>query len=246
MKNQTVITEEAREAVSVIRSNTKLLDNGSGGYDSYKVFQALSNEFTTQEERKEAKRAVNKRRRELKDRLTALVGNALKEFENRYMNAYTEWSMQSIISTAEKYSDCNSNDELYDKLKGKTLAEVGIEPRRRFETSDTLVDKGNHCYRIWREIKMARNKMEIESLTRFEFMSEAAKGYARKFENLINKMVDYDFSTRFLKVEEVNNAGDELSFLITNDERAIHARAIFVNGAIKAPHYRFITTERKK
>ena len=94
--------------------------------------------------------------------------------------------------------------------------------------------------------KRAKRRLSNENLLRFGFMQEAAEGYAVKFAKLVSKVADVVDSLEGLKVETIRNNGMELEFLISNYEIEVHARAIFVNGAIKAPHYRFITTTRRK
>lgn len=79
-----------------------------------------------------------------------------------------------------------------------------------------------------------------------EYYAEAKKGYDIKIAKLVAKLIQHGITTPHLKVEKVNNAGSELSFLISNAEMEIHARMIWAEGDINAPHYRFITTKRNK
>lgn len=249
MKDLQKINEEAKEALKSIRLNTRL----SADYDMYKLGTSIEAELKKQVQKKEDGRAVNKRRRQLRERLTVLMDRFLKPFENRYINAYTEWSMTPIKLMVEVLPSCTIldgfkgqlNDTTHKQLKERFPRVVLSSPNtRRGETEDSVIS--NHdISNIFYKVNKARSKMKIESLTRFDFMQEASQGYAIKFDNLINKMVDYEFSTGNLRVEKVSDAGNELAFLITNNERTIHARAIFINGSINAPHYRFITTERK-
>jgi len=245
MKNAQEINEEAKLALKAIRTNTSI----GSDYEMYKIGTAIEVELKKQVQQKENGRAVNKRRRQLNERLTLLMSTFLKKFENRYMEAYTEWSMSPFIDKSIIYSALSSEKQFRVELQNTKYSELrvifGISPNKRYSEDKESTLSNSSIARIYYQVIEARKKMETESLTRFVFMQEAAKGYATKFENLINKMVSYDFSTRNLRVEEIGVNGNELEFLITNDERTIHARAIFVNGAIKAPHYRFITTERK-
>jgi hypothetical protein len=93
-------------------------------------------------------------------------------------------------------------------------------------------------------VERLKTRLSRKNLLTNEYISEANKGYNQKLEKLTKVLVDYGIGTRFLKVEKIRSAGGEFAFLVTNGEVEVHARAIFVNGDIKAPHYRFITTKR--
>ena len=85
------------------------------------------------------------------------------------------------------------------------------------------------------------------NILRLKFINEANESYKTKFTNLVSKIIDSDFKVTFMKVEKIgtNAKPNEFSFLISNKEKEIHARVIYACGMIKAPHYRFIITERK-
>lgn len=187
-----------------------------------------------------------KRRKELSQRLTYQVSHILKGFENKYMNAYTDWNIAIVRHKADKFMDCKDYTEFVDHYNDSSLQQLGIAPNHRLHEYLEMKVKSYHLQRVWGPVKIAREKMAIETLTRFEFMEMANNGYKSKLENLIRKLVEFEFDTRFLKVEKVGTAKGELEILIHNREKTAHARAIWCEGDIKAPHYRFITTLRIK
>jgi len=243
MKSSVEIKEDAKRAKRAIAHNTKLHND----YELYRIEAVIETELKKQAQKKEDKKAVNKRRKGLKDRLTMLMSNFLKPFENKYIIAYTQYQMSPIIDLAAMYPTANTLADFLEQTSTITYKEVNgvVTPnKRKGETEQSLipkVSKENMFYKITK----ARKLIAVKKLTEFSFMKEAVEGYNVKFEKLIDKMVCYGFSTVHFRVEEISNSGNELAFLVKNDERTIHARAIFVEGVVVAPHYRFITTERK-
>lgn len=192
-------------------------------------------------------KAEQKRQKDTRDQLERQVGLKLKEFENRYMNAYTEWNIAQIQQIANRVPQENRED-FYKLVVGKTRKETNIpkgygKPSERYVGNVTQDD----AYYVWVRSHNARQRLKLDALLRFEFMTEAAQGYQVKFQRLIDKMMAEHFNSRKMKIERVYNAGRELEILISDDStRVFHARAIWVDGAIKAPHYRFITTTRNE
>lgn len=169
-------------------------------------------------------KAAEKREKQLRERLTSLLTRTLVNFQDKYLGAYTNWSIAQV-----------KMDLANEKAKHGTPYPKG----RHGVRPGAIQDRSHHIQRL--EDQLGRtHTMSLE------FLIEAKVGYDRKFSTLIEKLVKYQMDTRFLQVEKVINSGAELSFLITNDDMEVHARAIFVNGDIKAPHYRFITTKRNK
>ena len=95
-------------------------------------------------------------------------------------------------------------------------------------------------------IKRAKEALELKNLNLHRDITDAMDGYNSKFERMVDKLMEANFESWRTEVKEVRNMGRDLEFLIINGETECHARVIFVNGAIKAPHYRFITTVRNQ
>ena len=92
------------------------------------------------------------------------------------------------------------------------------------------------------------SKIEIklnETFTRdFEFLSQGNEAYTKSLSRVIDKLVTKGFNS-FARIKYVGLCvNGELEFLIADEFKECHARLIFANGQIKAPHYRFITTVR--
>ena len=117
-----------------------------------------------------------------------------------------------------------------------------IELRLEKAKKDNLILNSGNSKAI---IDRLQTILSRKNILTCEFIAEAKKGYDDKFNKLIVVLVDNGIGTRFLKVEKIKSAGNEFAFLVSDDKIEVHARAIFVNGDIKAPHYRFITTVRK-
>ena len=191
-------------------------------------------------------KAAEKRRKSLVESLTTKLGRTLKSFENKYMNSYTEWSMLPIKKGAESHKGLNTKEDFFNEFEGKPWSKIGMETPTGRWASPTI--DHDTAYGIYLGKLRCVSAMKVETLTRFNFMTEANKGYQIKFSRLVEKVADglgdVDTYNR-LSVETVRSSGSELEFLICVSGIEVHARAIFVNGAIKAPHYRFITTTRK-
>jgi hypothetical protein len=192
-----------------------------------------------------------KERQDLVNSLTHKLTPVLRPFENKYMDAYTDWNIAKIQSVANKYPGLETFEDFQNEFMDKTWESKGfVNPNAnsRFQSRhfNSNVITHDFCHRLYSNKKMAKKRLSTMSLLSYGFMKEAAEGYATKFARLVEKCADAKMSGYRLQVVEVADLGHELEFLIQDEytEQEIHARAIFVNGAIKAPHYRFITTTR--
>jgi hypothetical protein len=113
---------------------------------------------------------------------------------------------------------------------------------------------------LW-DVKAAQARMDVIEIEKVSFYAEALKSYDVKFNKVIDKMMQYDFND-YLVVDDVTSLGGDFEILIWNPQKEnawtsdrdkklegveffFHARLIYANGAIKRPHFRFITTTRK-
>lgn len=99
-------------------------------------------------------------------------------------------------------------------------------------------------YWIQKRIDRNRQMLQLDAKLGHETYLDAHKSYTAKFNKLVDKLMVYGFTTR-LKVAQVSSEDPrELSFLVQEGDREVHARLILAWGPIIRPHYRFITTER--
>lgn len=93
---------------------------------------------------------------------------------------------------------------------------------------------------------LLETKLSMNNINALEWLTEANKNYESKKDRLIRKLVEAGMKYRELRVEKVSNAGEDLAFLISDNEKEVHARFIYASGIIQRPHFRFITTIRNK
>ena len=93
---------------------------------------------------------------------------------------------------------------------------------------------------------MLEKKLRLDSLIKMEAFNLAKENYDKKVNNIVGLLVKEGFSHLHFRIEQISKCGAELEFLISNNVKEVHARLIFVNGIIQAPHFRFITTVRAK
>jgi hypothetical protein len=121
--------------------------------------------------------------------------------------------------------------------------------------------------------KRAIQNMKIIEILKADFYKEAIEGFEYKLEKLVNKMMRYEWKSS-MQVDHVKSAGHNFEILVYDkplisrwdesgdtpirltDEQYeekrrsatdlyFHARMIYANGLINAPHFRFITTTRQ-
>ena len=169
-------------------------------------------------------KAAIKREKQLRERLTNVLTTRLVDFKDMYLTSYVNWSIKSIELRVENLKETH----------GTTVVENFGS--RKYER---VLDNTSKIERLEKQLS---NKMILT----LEFINEANKGYNTKIGKLIDKLVQADISTRFLKIEKIGDVGSDFAFLVSDDKIEVHARVIFANGAINAPHFRFITTLRTK
>lgn len=151
----------------------------------------------------------------------ALMNKKLMGFKETYLSDYVRWSRQQLI---------NRRDELIE-LDG-TLINPEKPSRGKYDTAQ--------------QVAAIETKLSRTSIHALEVMTEANTNYNAKLDRLAMKLVEAGINYLGLRVERIGDSGRELSFLISDSNMEVHARLIFACGAIKAPHYRFITTKRNK
>jgi uncharacterized membrane protein len=153
--------------------------------------------------------------------VTRLLHRKLQGFREQYLNKYVAWERERLIA------------------KKNTLIETDGKP---YDTKRPLRGVRNNQDAIGRiETKLTR-----QSILALEVMKEADSNFNTKIDKVAEKVVKGGLSYLGLRLEMINDIGMDLEFLIHDDNSEVHARVIFANGEIKAPHFRFITTKRKR
>tara|TARA_R110002051_G_C8655085_1_gene488173 strand:- start:159 stop:719 length:561 start_codon:yes stop_codon:yes gene_type:complete len=176
-----------------------------------------------------------KRLKDQESRMRSLLSMKLISFKNDYLGDYVNWNWSKIEnSIIEK--ELLINDPSRIRL---------INEERQAQTRSRWFHKLT-VSELEGQVKTLKKNYNYVNLKNHGWLTEAMEGYNNKFDNLISKLMQYDFSMSYMTVERVEDAGGKgLAFLIKNDQNTIHARMIYANGAIKAPHYRFIITQKK-
>jgi len=198
---------------------------------------------------KKVSKAELKRRKDRRDRISHLIRTNLTEFKDTYLNDYAEYQKRVIererskwekISTPELLAEYNKKaEERFNERYGNYSPNVYVPySYRKFRPTEMSTVE-------W-EIEKCNKKLQYSAINQLNWLTEAHEGYEKKIEKVIDKVDKYEMSTRFMKIERINNAGSDFSFLISNDDMEVHARVIYACGAINAPHYRFIVTKRNK
>jgi hypothetical protein len=168
-------------------------------------------------------KAAIKREKQLRERLTNVLNHRLIDFKDMYLNSYVNWSKKSIQTRINNLKESH----------GKPFNDEG-----RFKRQGLINNT--------KQIERLETQLSRDMLLTLEFINEANKSYNVKIEKLIEKLVKADISTISLKFEKIGNIGAEFEFLVSDDKIKVHARVIFANGCVNAPHFRFITTTRNK
>jgi hypothetical protein len=163
-------------------------------------------------------KAQLKKEKEINTRLYSLVSSTIVDFKDSFLESFINFRIKEIESSILKLQDNKINwiPTRYEKSMPD------------FDTYISRIEK----------------KLSNKNILVLEFITEADKNFESKLNSLVSKLVEYKFTTRYLSVKKISNAGSEFSFLVSNQEIEVEARVIFACGDINVPHYRFITTKR--
>lgn len=191
--------------------------------------------------------------KQLRESLTYKLNKELKDFKNLYFKSYVEFFRNKIVAQANKFSNCETQGDIENLYLGKTHKETGVlnttysykrNSQRYLNSEEVTYVSKNDCYNAWKSKSNAQLKLDRNELLVFGFMNEANDSYEKKFERLINRCMESKLVNN-LKVERIGSGLNEFEILIKDIKgNVLHSRFIFANGLIKAPHYRFIITER--
>lgn len=184
-----------------------------------------------------------KRLKDLEQVLKNRLGVKLIDFKDNYLEQFLSWNIRNLKSIANRYPDLRTFEEF--KLKYTILS------YREFQNLSSCSNRKNlytnqEVYSIFNERNRAEDRLKRINLLTRKYYNEAFENYEGKFNILIKKMVDSGIEWNSnLTIENIAPQCGEFEFLISDTKVQIHARIIFACGAIKAPHYRFITTVKK-
>jgi hypothetical protein len=196
-------------------------------------------------------KAEIKRRKEKETTIRNRVLPEIEPFHNYYLAEVLKWELKQIVVAAHKYGVFNTYYEMRDEMAGKTHKEYDLTPSRyatKNAEGETLVSPDD-VYKLWKVKEAAMEQRKYEAITSLAIMTKTENGYQQKISDLVAKMVELDFHPWHITVKEINITLGQLEILIWDDghtDLEFHARSIWAEGAINAPHYRFITTIRGK
>jgi hypothetical protein len=190
---------------------------------------------------KKISKAELKRRKDRRNRISHLIRTNLIDFKDIYLGDYADYKKRVIENEKAKWVAISTEETLkaYNDKREKEFNEYYSRSSYRsfYPTNMSTV--------TW-NIEKCDKELSTPTLNKFKWFTEAHEGYETKIEKVIDKVDRYEMSTRFMKIERINDAGHAFSFLISNEEMEVHARVIYACGEINAPHYRFIVTKRNK
>jgi hypothetical protein len=67
-----------------------------------------------------------------------------------------------------------------------------------------------------------------------------------KVEKIAKTISKKGLNVESLNIERINLSSQDVEFYMTSEDSILHARVIYVYSTIKSPHFRFITTVKKK
>jgi hypothetical protein len=192
-------------------------------------------------------KAQEKREKAATSWMTNSINRILIDFKEKYLTSYVNWMESKILAKMASIPDDSRLNSLIgfellgDHPELAAMAGVWLSKRNR---DNKFTDF--HISSIVSTRNKLLKKLSRASTNRLEWLNEANDSYNSKVEKLVTKLISNGFTEgiRFKDVSVAHNG--ELSFLVNllDGSKECHARTIFANGDIKAPHYRFITTVR--
>lgn len=196
-------------------------------------------------------KAEIKRRNEKESMIRNRVLPEIEPFHNFYLAEVLKWNLQQIVVAANKWGVFHTYYEMRDAMVGKTHAEYKLTaPNYASKNSqgETLVSPDD-VYKLWLKKEAAMKQREFQTITSLAILTKTENDYQQKISDLVAKMVELDFHPWHITVKEIKVSLGQLEILVWDNghtDLEFHARSIWAEGAINAPHYRFITTVRGK
>tara|TARA_R110002096_G_scaffold305639_1_gene500502 strand:+ start:560 stop:931 length:372 start_codon:yes stop_codon:yes gene_type:complete len=77
-------------------------------------------------------------------------------------------------------------------------------------------------------------------------LKAAESDFNIKVEKIAKTISKKGLNVESLNIERINLSSQDVEFYMTSEDSVLHARVIYVYSTIKSPHFRFITTVKKK
>ena len=183
-------------------------------------------------------KAQQLRNKQLGESLKYKLTSKLRRFKDLYLGDYADYQESKIKNQINWRRNLAENPKALRDYNNEKQANLP----QTFVRFDEVTVEG-----LLIAIKNLENKLSFNNSNRFEWMSEANDSYKLKFDRLIDKLVGFQINNYKLRIETIGaGTSGDFGFLISDDDIEVHARIIYACGEIKAPHYRFIVTGRKK
>lgn len=171
-------------------------------------------------------KAQLKREKDNRESVTNSLRFKLKSFKNVYLQSSIDHEIRS-----REFSIKKLNKEILSVEDGT------IKPK---------YSKNEHITSLKNRISRFQNDLDHSAILTLETLKSADASFEIKINKLIEKLLEEGFGVKAFKVERIGAGWDSFTFLISNDLKEVHARVIFANGEVNAPHFRFIITTRQK
>lgn len=170
-------------------------------------------------------KAQEKRDRQNTEFINSDLRRKLATFENDYLNSCVDYEFSSRVRKINHFKKLIS--EFPTRVVTKENKNVSI---RDYEN----------------RIAMVQRDLDMDATLRMNTLVSSKKSFDEKVDRLVILLVSEGFGYAKYNVESIKSRTSKLEFLISKDDKEVHARLIWVDAVEKTPHFRFITTTRKK
>ena len=181
-------------------------------------------------------KAAEKRLKDLRSALTRQLNGKLILFKNHYLMDQVRWNELKINKRIQEIKDIIGNPDKLHRINLEEEGEARCKGKRYWHKTTKLG--------LEAELKRLEAKIQRAGINHLEWLTQANLSYQNKLEKLIEKLIKYGIDQNEFTVERIVTNGMEFEFLIKDPSKEIHARVIYAQGLINAPHYRFIVTKR--
>lgn len=175
------------------------------------------------------------------------------DWENRWQKSFAEWKQRDdYIKAAGQYNNVAMQEraaEFYD-TKYSHLSPLSQHDREERSLRDNFSDLTSGQYysedrnnRVsFYDLRDGRKSVgDMEKAVKATANRAAEKSFTNVRSKMLKTTVEKGINLQNARVESATDNG----FLISDGKVTLHARYIMAWGEIKAPHFRFIITDRK-
>lgn len=170
-------------------------------------------------------KAQQTRDRQNTEYINSDIRRKLAAFENEYLNSAVAFEFGSRKAAIRHLED------LIEQF-----------PTRIITKENKYATVRDYQHRIDR----IKHELQFDATITMKALVDSKKSYDLKVDKLVETLVTEGFGYSKYKVEEIKSRTSRLEFLISKDDKEVHARLIWVDAVEKTPHFRFITTTRQK